>query len=323
MSDPVKSIEIEDVLSSIRRLLADGEGQGGAGTGAAQDSTPDDTARRGAVAPSRVRPERRGGAPLVLTPALRVAGRAEAEPTPFPGQSPHRPTGAAQAPLDDDDFEATDLAAEPAGQGGTLRSRLKETIAELEAAITHQPDEWEPDGSEQAPVMDWSSARAEDAPFLSRRHPGAAQRPAASAPREMRGTPVAEAAFHDGMAEGEAFDAAQEQPTPQAQNARAPEPTPAFAPQPEATQASVAAPAPQAEAPAAQPEAPAPMRATEPDGFEAAAAPGMIDEDMLRRVVTEVLREELRGPLGDRITSNLRKLVRREIFRALASSEFE
>ena len=44
---------------------------------------------------------------------------------------------------------------------------------------------------------------------------------------------------------------------------------------------------------------------------------------MLRELIVEVLRDELRGPLGDRITSNLRKLVRREIFRALASGEVD
>ncbi len=42
-----------------------------------------------------------------------------------------------------------------------------------------------------------------------------------------------------------------------------------------------------------------------------------IDIDMLRDMVSEIIREELRGTLGERITRNLRQLVRREIERAL------
>lgn len=50
---------------------------------------------------------------------------------------------------------------------------------------------------------------------------------------------------------------------------------------------------------------------------------GYIDEDMLREIVSEMVRSELQGELGDRITRNVRKLVRREIHRALASRDFE
>jgi len=49
----------------------------------------------------------------------------------------------------------------------------------------------------------------------------------------------------------------------------------------------------------------------------------ILDEDTLRDIVSEMVREELQGELGDRITRNVRKLVRREIQRALASREFE
>jgi hypothetical protein len=41
------------------------------------------------------------------------------------------------------------------------------------------------------------------------------------------------------------------------------------------------------------------------------------DVELLRDMVAEVIREELRGTLGERITRNLRQLVRREIARAL------
>ncbi|WP_439140705.1 hypothetical protein [Planktotalea sp.] len=48
-----------------------------------------------------------------------------------------------------------------------------------------------------------------------------------------------------------------------------------------------------------------------------------LDEDMLRDMVAEIVRQELQGPLGERITRNVRKLVRREIYRALAANELD
>jgi len=50
---------------------------------------------------------------------------------------------------------------------------------------------------------------------------------------------------------------------------------------------------------------------------------GGLDEDALRLLVSEVVREELNGPLGERVTRNVRKLVRREIYRILSSKEFD
>ena len=47
------------------------------------------------------------------------------------------------------------------------------------------------------------------------------------------------------------------------------------------------------------------------------------DEEMLRDLVSEIVRSELQGTLGERITRNVRKLVRREIHRALTAQELE
>ena len=47
------------------------------------------------------------------------------------------------------------------------------------------------------------------------------------------------------------------------------------------------------------------------------------DEEMLRDLVRDIIREELQGALGERITRNVRKLVRSEIARALAVRDFE
>lgn len=44
----------------------------------------------------------------------------------------------------------------------------------------------------------------------------------------------------------------------------------------------------------------------------------LLDEETLQRMISEMLRAELQGEMGARITQNLRKLVRREIQRALS-----
>lgn len=55
----------------------------------------------------------------------------------------------------------------------------------------------------------------------------------------------------------------------------------------------------------------------------AASDEGVIDEEALRDLVAEIVRQELTGELGERITRNVRKLVRREIHRALLTREFD
>ena len=71
---------------------------------------------------------------------------------------------------------------------------------------------------------------------------------------------------------------------------------------------------------AAPPEAAAALDSDDADDtdlFDPLAASDL-DIDQLRDMVAELIREELRGKLGERITRNLRQLVRREIERALA-----
>lgn len=59
------------------------------------------------------------------------------------------------------------------------------------------------------------------------------------------------------------------------------------------------------------------------DTAETSGEETMLDEQALRELVAEIVREELQGVLGERITRNVRKLVRREIHRALAVQELE
>jgi hypothetical protein len=89
--------------------------------------------------------------------------------------------------------------------------------------------------------------------------------------------------------------------------------------------AEAAAPAPRA------PEAAAAARADldeeeddEPgDGFDIFADDRLPDPDALRDLVAEIVRQELQSDLGQRVTRNIRKLVRREIRRALAARDFD
>ena len=66
------------------------------------------------------------------------------------------------------------------------------------------------------------------------------------------------------------------------------------------------------------------LRGTEQD--EPAALLGddlTFDEQVLRDLVRDLIREELQGALGERITRNVRKLVRTEIARVIASQDLE
>jgi hypothetical protein len=81
----------------------------------------------------------------------------------------------------------------------------------------------------------------------------------------------------------------------------------------------------------AEPAAPAPAparRADEDDaleeeGFDIFADDRLPDPDALRDLVAEIVRQELQSDLGQRVTRNIRKLVRREIRRALAARDFD
>lgn len=57
------------------------------------------------------------------------------------------------------------------------------------------------------------------------------------------------------------------------------------------------------------------------DGLEprmrASLAAPIFDEEALRGLINAIVREELQGELGDRISRNLRKLIRREIAQML------
>ncbi|MEM6339727.1 MAG: hypothetical protein AAF729_01150 [Pseudomonadota bacterium] len=74
---------------------------------------------------------------------------------------------------------------------------------------------------------------------------------------------------------------------------------------------------------ASQPSDVSPDSDVTPDPELFADDAAIIDEETLRDMVSEIVREELQGVLGERITRNVRKLVRREIHRALAAQDLE
>lgn len=67
--------------------------------------------------------------------------------------------------------------------------------------------------------------------------------------------------------------------------------------------------------------APSEARAVDDDLSDLSAS--LTGDEALRDLISEIVRQELAGDLGERITRNVRKLVRREIRQMLASDEFD
>ena len=261
MSEPVTNVEIEDVLSSIRRLVAD------------RDHAPPDTVAREALAAA---PDR-----LILTPALRVEPL-RLEPAPVD-----------DLPVDDppaDDLPVGAVASAPRARGVAADEAagvVARLAARIEAAIKSQAEDFEPDGSEDVPVMDWAAPAPEDAPVFRSR----AAAPLRLKPAEAVDLPVFQ---HRGRDAIEAIAEAQG-----AERGRS-----------------------------VGDSANSPAEDATDDGLDPALAAlfgpeTLVNEDMLRSLIVDVVRQELQGALGERITRNVRKLVRREIYRVIASQELE
>ncbi|PRX35123.1 hypothetical protein SAMN05216257_102402 [Meinhardsimonia xiamenensis] len=364
MSDPVTNTEIEDVLSSIRRLVA-------------KD--------RGRRSPAADAPE--NGGKFVLTPAHRVAepeeradsrdARSGAEDSP-PGDAPTvsetaSETGHAWASHAAVAVDSTSAPSAPR-ESEAFDEALERRIAELEAAINQAAGDWEPDGSEEpdendaaqplfrgagradgpvegagvprfSPVQDCGpledgAGEGDDVASFFRSGPS---RPAAaeigdamSDAEEAEGvaSPGGDGGPVRGDAGGDAAGAGAETAAGDDE---------ALAPEEGAPDSSAVHGAPDAEArrgktdmgsagvsarqggdDAGEDEA----EGGEPASwFEAVAASrgamtleddAVIDEETLRRMVAQIVREELQGVLGERITRNIRRLVRREIQRAFS-----
>lgn len=346
MSDPVTNVEIEDVLSSIRRLVSEGERPQSAD--AAAENSKKNT------------PER-----LVLTSAHRIEGADDATPDED-----------ATSDLDDghadtiDAESSDDVADETVVSGDEDRASLEATIAELEAAVTEQAEEWEPDGSETNTSPSWDNAVFSTVNTISQEE---ADSPAeqmesqpdvgfsdlyipknneladvgdvdADAPQPENVVEVDEET-HPEILQGE--DSAVELKMPQTEPQE-----PALDEMPDGLEEALgnipdleqgvvgdavdatfrhlrnaeteidpaAALLGASEVKADKTEIPA----TQDETLQAYLDEGSsINEDALRKLVLEIVRQELQGKLGERITRNVRKLVRREIMRVMNSQDVD
>jgi len=355
MNDPVTNVEIEDVLSSIRRLVSE-NARTARPADVGKDATDDEDKLVEAVAEIAQQTPSQDQQMLVLTPALRVGEVAEDEadsdgPTddaePAEDVQPDADVAADAATIEvaiqdavqeavetvtdevlgdrdlaDDAGDAPAFEDQDPGTGDMIdsfafshsddlpqsaeMSTLEDRIAGLEAAVAQREDDWEPDGigdddNAGAPV---EALRWEDSDAAKAGWEAAADRPDEDAQPVIDLSAYAEAE-PEVVAPAE-IDLPEEAPEPEAEAGEHLEP---------------AAAADQANSKSdADPEL-AQGLALDPRVF--GAEDSVIDEEMLREMVAEIVRQELQGPLGERITRNVRKLVRREIHRALAARELD
>lgn len=298
MSDAMTNREIEDVLTSIRRLVAQ------------EGTRPSETGR------------------LILTEAQRI-GVAVGSAANSPDMAASAASPATEGVTSPDDSvvpqekPATD--AQPATpdfrtdlpsamQELTLPEpdfcKLEATIAELEAAVSASGESWEPEGSvNDAPrpsnVTDLYGR-------LSFVHQTQTPEPkAAAAVEDIPPAPSdAEigAALDDAVAQSVAADSAVSRELAQRLSATS-------APVVDAEDAAQRFDA----TTLAQAERNARL---EVEAAEAAEYDAVLDEDTLRVLVAQIVREELHGQLGERVTQQVRKLVRSEIAKALGDRKF-
>jgi len=316
MSEAMSVGEIEDVLASIRRLVS-------------EDLRP----------VPRSAPAREAGDKLILTPALRVVegdclterqpevsgngpGGAGAIPPPSSELQAvlddiTRPDGLFDAPFAVIFGEAQGAAPDPAA--ARPGPSIEAVVAAVGAAVTDQraldpgdepaeiEGDWVPDGWSDPVEAEGTGLADRDAIATVRAEavvdPGPEPMPAGNAPWDgfvsTRDPVVA---------------AAPDQPTPAADDAAA------------------RLRDDQAEAEAVAEITGRDFAKGEPAEAEVGAAAfagafdpedAVLDEEILRDLVRDMIREELQGGLGERITRNVRKLVRAEINLALASRDFD
>jgi len=311
MSDPVTNVEIEDVLSSIRKLVS-----------------ADDRSSKEADTSDEARIDK-----LVLTPSLRVdTTSVSPDETVAPGESTDEREGNASSECAEmsDDAEAP-VAESPDDPSDDTTEVLSDDPVQSDTPGEHDvmDDAWEDDEPVHA---------AED--LLP--EPGSEEEDDQGADADQVALTSSRAAVFEKAAAAQDDDAwEQEEATDEAP--------------PEMSEATVAwedsdviathDDMPSDVHAASEDEGLEPFTPEEDDVAEAeiyaddAETPtgnafhgdadvlgddeAVLDEEALRDLVAEIVRQELQGALGERITRNVRKLVRREIQRALAAQELE
>lgn len=335
MSDPATNPQIEDVLSSIRRLVAEEIGQ-----------TPLAARKQATAEPDK----------LVLSPTQKIraevaasgadlwddtAEMAPAQPEkPWWARSDKDPViprdTAEEAPQPlvaegDAPFvsDAEEQAADTQAAAPQPKSRLQGALAELEAALSRQDTEFEPPEGEDArhgglemTAMPWSE---EPLTFAEEEPAEAASEPAEDVEAVAPAAPEAESAEAEAPeAEVQTFAEQEEEDAEDAPfsfdpherlfDRAAAEATFRHHPYDDDAEEELE----QEDRLDAEPafseadyDEPVPGLTGEIDPAD------LIDEQALRDLVADIVRQELQGALGERITRNVRKLVRREIHRAL------
>lgn len=309
MSDPVKNAEVEDVLSSIRRLVTEDKRPLQAPKPALQNDrlvlTPalrveDDVAPPMDVAKELEKVGDDEELSLVAENAAVADTRIDADAKdisddydddPYSFDDEQDKGGDAKDgdandallltdPAETQDLSETNAPAEDVDTPDTKAVTLSAKIAALETAIGDISDEWEPDragqdayaGSEpEAMVWEDDLAVEEDVPEVSFSH-------------------------HRDVAEQVEDRESEQVETSDADTKVAAEPV--------------------------QDEGTADVT-DDVAGFALSAEDQLLDEDTLREMISEIVQSELQGVLGERITRNVRRLVRREIHRALTARDLD
>lgn len=273
MSEPLSAVEIEDVLSSIRRLVSE-------------------DLRPAAHPPAEAGPGAAGPA-LILTPALRVVPEAAAAQPPAPGAGPG-----------------------PAGTSPPIR----DVVAQVGAAVAAQGrgQDWEPERGDAAPGPDplWPDPLWPESAWPESAWPESAGDEAARdglEPSVQTEGPLPQAG--GAAASGQAGDSAWAEVDGDSRSAEvaggvAGRTRPVDADWMDRAEAEVIAGLEREET-VERPFDPPPFDAMQDE------AGLSFDEEVLRDLVRDLIREELQGQLGERITRNIRKLVRAEVARAM------
>lgn len=298
MSEALNSTGSEDVLSSIRRLVAD-------------DLRP---AQPGAAARPAAEPEK-----LLLTPALRVVS---SEPAAAPGTPPIDAVLArVSAGMDQQagEWESETGDPGPDAEGAPMAENVDEAEwGEHQIAAYAEPVFILKSAEERGEAPDGAGADRDAAP----EGPGGEAEVVEAVAVEA--VVVEAVAVEAEVVQAEVVEDAALPGWAQSAGAEEAE-TLAEEPWVEATVEPDRAWADEAEAAVLQELAGGARRLEDPkevlelDAEEEPELP--VDEAMLREIVRDVLREELQGRLGERITRNIRKLVRAEIARAMAAEE--
>lgn len=345
MSKPVSNAEIEDVLTSIRRLVSENATaqrrdrpgadnrdrlvltpafriseaeEPDADADVAETEATDHEGADDAMPPVESRADDVDAAVAILAERL-AAARIIPETAPAPdradtdiaeadiaGTSAAHSDAAARDAADtgkDAPESAEDAVADAIAQAAEDRS-LELRIAELEAAVDNTADEWEPDGSE-----------AQDIPDEVIFHHHAAARTGRTPEPEPLARPTdapGEAAVPD--------KAATDAPEPREDQTAA---APASDPATDLDVDLTADASDWEDVMVSRPDDAHAFGGDDVDDAEVLEEESVIDEAILRDYVAQLVREELQGPIGERITHNVRRMVRREIARALALRDMD